>query len=550
VKDIQVLKNGKLAIRFHYSKERRDLFTKTLITVKSLPQRKWKPTEGYWEAEVTPQSILILAEAGFKIPEELGNYFEKEKEIAEEKAEEIARIKLKSDILWEWQREHAKTLIASIINHNAALDGSDTGTGKTFAALEVALYFNCIPIVITKKRAIPAWEEAIKLFGFKQYFVSNYEQFKLGKTEYAHKIENTHRKNKYDPEFIFAWNTNFQHMIIVDEAHSCKNKKTDNALMLQGVVESESRVLALSATIGDNPLHLYSIGLVLKLFDGLQGYWRWCFQRGVIKNNFGCEFNNSDENLLKIHKDLFPVRGHRISIKELDEKYPGAFPENLILPAPLAMDENEKKIQKIYDEMSDELGRLREAQKTDTASIFTEILRARQKIELLKVPTVVDLAQDLIDEGASVAIFVNFKETLAAICKKLKTTCIIDGSTNYEQCLQNMNDFQADKERVIVCNIKSGGVAISLHDLKGTYRRESIILPTPSAQDLVQTLGRIHRGGAKTHCIQRIIYAKNTVEEEVAQRVQEKINNIRTLNDGDTATKLEIIAYPKEKKDD
>ncbi len=72
-----------------------------------------------------------------------------------------------------------------------------------------------------------------------------------------------------------------------------------------------------------------------------------------------------------------------------------------------------------------------------------------------------------------------------------------------------------------------------MHDINGKYPRVSLISPTFSAQDLKQALGRIHRAGAKSPAIQKIIFCAGTVEEKVAKKVAMKIKNIDTINDGD-----------------
>jgi len=49
----------------------------------------------------------------------------------------------------------------------------------------------------------------------------------------------------------------------------------------------------------------------------------------------------------------------------------------------------------------------------------------------------------------------------------------------------------------------------------------------------VQALGRIHRAGALSPAIQKLIYAAGTVEEEVAGRVEASLNNLNLLQDGE-----------------
>ena len=96
--------------------------------------------------------------------------------------------------------------------------------------------------------------------------------------------------------------------------------------------------------------------------------------------------------------------------------------------------------------------------------------------------------------------------------------------------------FQADETKVMLCQIQSGGVGVSLHDERGERPRSSLICPTYSAIDLKQALGRIHRAGAKSKSVQRIIFAADSIEEAVMKKVKAKLHNIETLNDGDIET--------------
>jgi superfamily II DNA or RNA helicase len=100
---------------------------------------------------------------------------------------------------------------------------------------------------------------------------------------------------------------------------------------------------------------------------------------------------------------------------------------------------------------------------------------------------------------------------------------------------RNIADFQADKKRVIIINVKAGGAGLSLHDLNGNYPRIALLSPTPSAVDLRQALGRVWREGGKTKALQKIVFVANTVEEEVCEKVKIKLQALDTINDGDVS---------------
>lgn len=516
------LRNNKIDIKF-YSQDKIEFFD-VLEKVKSIEGRRFDSTTKTWSAPLSIDTVNALTAMDFSIDKKITEQLQDQHEKKQEIKKEVQSIVFNDSHLFDFQVPHAKQIIESLLTDNAALDASDTGTGKTFVALAVASYLKLKPIVITPKSVIPSWKKAAKYFGIDGFFL-NYEQFRTGKV-----YELLTKKVTDDGKDIYSWHTDESHIIIFDEAHRCKNDKTQNSKMMRAAKKSKSKVLALSATIADNPLHLYSLGLLLGLFDDFPSFWAWAYKRGVHKGWFGVEFHASEENLKKIHADLFPAHGSRIRIRDLGDR----FPDNMIICDPYNMNSNAKKIQQVYDSMHAELERLYDTKEKDKgACILTEILRARQEIELLKVPTIVEMAEDLIEEGNSVAIFVNFKETITALSDKLKTKCIIDGSITGEEREKNIEAFQSDTSRIILCNIKAGGVGISLHDLNGNYPRVSLISPTNSAVDLVQSLGRIHRAGAKSKAIQKLIFCADTIEEEIAKKVSGKIDNIKMINDGD-----------------
>lgn len=143
------------------------------------------------------------------------------------------------------------------------------------------------------------------------------------------------------------------------------------------------------------------------------------------------------------------------------------------------------------------------------------------------------MIEDGIENGMSVVVFLNFTETLNAISKRLNTKCIVNGIVKDVDRQRNIDDFQSDKERVILVNIAAGGAGLSLHDLHGKYPRLSLISPSYSAVQMRQATGRVWRDGAKSKSVQKIVFVSNTVEEKVCESVNRKLDNLDLLNDGD-----------------
>jgi len=60
-----------------------------------------------------------------------------------------------------------------------------------------------------------------------------------------------------------------------------------------------------------------------------------------------------------------------------------------------------------------------------------------------------------------------------------------------------------------------------------------LISPSYSAVLMRQALGRVWRDSSKSKSVQKIIFAAKTIEVEVCKSVNQKLDNLDLLNDGD-----------------
>jgi superfamily II DNA or RNA helicase len=432
-----------------------------------------------------------------------------------------------------WQIESVGRLVSSINEYDCAIDGSDVGVGKTYVACGVARELGMKLIIVCPKAVMESWKRVVtKHFKMKDKLVDiiNYEQLRIGKKESKVASFVTNRKTHREK---FTWKISKDTLIIWDESQKLKNWKTQNSKVCIEAYKQGYKMLFCSATNATNPLELRTVGTCLKLFKGSNQYYQWCYEHGVSKGRFGLEFTTDmklrQQVLKKLHKDIFVNRGTRLSRDTIPN-----FPESEITAACYNMEEADVlRINQFHAEMKAELKRLSLKSTKDKTSELTAILRARQKIELVKVPLFIEMIEDGLENGMSVVVFVNFTETIEAISKRLKTRCIFDGKVDDKTRQQNVDDFQEGKERVILVNIASGGAGLSLHDIHGLNPRLALISPSYSAVLMRQATGRVWRDSSKSKSIQKILFVAGTVEEQVCDNVQEKLKNLDLMNDGD-----------------
>jgi superfamily II DNA or RNA helicase len=441
---------------------------------------------------------------------------------------------------FRYQLPSIKRLATAVDSFDGGLDASDTGAGKTPVACGVARTLGRQLFVICPKAVITPWKRMARKFGVRIRII-NYEMLRTGNTEFGQWVEEVNpRTQRTYKRFEFTGIDRDDNLLVFDECHRMKDYRTLNSAVGIAAIDQGYKVLALSATAADNPMHMKFVGLLTDLIRHPAHYYGWMSQNGVKKGRFGLEFVGGRDVLSRIHRQIFPAHGSRIRISDLGD----AFPQTQIISEAYQMNGVAEQIQHVYDEMHAEIARLEASKQRDRgACILTEILRARQMVELLKVPTFVSMAEDARAEGMAVVVILNFQDSVNAVARKLRTTNTITGEdvgdkgARYRQRL--IDRFNADDEDIVVMNIKAGGVGISLHGTPTGKPRLVLVSPTFSGIDLKQALGRCHRAGG-AHSIQKIVWAADTIEERACDKVRARIERVSIFNDDSLDGALEI----------
>lgn len=417
--------------------------------------------------------------------------------------------------LFDCQVKHSEVLMEALEKYGGALDGSITGAGKTVVAAEISRQSDRPTFVVCPKSAVPMWQRELadrRCFGRD---VINYEMLRTGNTPYGHWTDATNR--------IWNWHLPPDSLVIWDECQKLQGMNTQNARM--GWSAKPYYNLLLSATAAEDPSEMKALGYLLSLHD-LKGFWNWTKMHGCQNGVYGgLVFSGTDHDIDRIHHIVYPKHGSRLTYADMAPY----FKETAIVTEPLDFGSD---IKAVYAQMDIELSELRRKSSDDSDSELTIRLRARQKTELLKVPEMVTRVPDLLKEGLSVALFVNFDATAEALREKIGVPCGMITGPHVKDRQQYLDDFQADKLRVIICNIQAGGISVNLHDTHGKHPRVSLISPSDNAKDVLQTMGRIHRAGGMTPTRQYILFASGTVECIVEQNLREKIARIGIFNEG------------------
>lgn len=479
-------------------------------------------------------------------------------------------IELRSDKLRPHQKAPALALTKMLKAGVNCVDLSDTGTGKTYVATATFNALQIPTLAVVPKISIPDWHATAAAFGDTVSVVS-YETLRTGRSPYGHWDNTPPPAFRCDTFFKctscqlvvdfdafvpcychpagihcvevkkIPWKYgkfNFHPAIkltVWDEIHRCSAMDSLNGDMLVRA----PLVLGLTATAACTPMQMNALGKVLGLHHGGPDFIRWARRHGCGKIAGLPGFHwlkgaESQSGIMKqLNSEIVPSRGVRVRYQDI----PG-FPERTI-SAKLFDIDGKDEIDRLHAEMKEALEALENRRQgdKDMEHPLTVLTRVRQRLGLLKVPLVVERTNDWIAKGYSVGIFLNFKQEMEELRHRLNCNCFIDGSPEGQKWRQrSMEDYRADRQRIILVNSEAGGISVNLQDIRGEFPRVGEVLPCQSARTFKQLIGRFHREGAKTPCFYEVLLAAGTEEVKIYRKLNSKLDNLDSLNDGDFTT--------------
>lgn len=444
--------------------------------------------------------------------------------------------------LYTPQKRAHDFFVNRLLSGGNTLDSSQMGTGKTVVGAQVASSvikqsptINRVA-VICPKAVIPSWSSELKECGLEPVFILNVEKLRTGKTEHVCRLG---KKN-------FGWDLSKDTIVLVDEIHKCKGPWSLNANLLVALVRQGFRIHGMSGTPCESPIEMRPLGYMLDLHsndqarNNLRSYFGWLKKMGCYKGHWGgWEISEPRKAQKKIRKSIYDISTKGLTVAD----FPDSFRDNRVIVDPIEF-KNNNKIIKSYKNMkiSEEdmveyvaTGKLPDFDDDDDTPIIVKILKARQESEAYKVVDIADMAQDAVAEGHSVVVFLNFTESLREAAALLDCE-FIDGSVPAEEREEIIQSFQADETHCIVVNASTGGTGISLHDIKGDRPRLSLISPSFNAKEFAQVLGRIHRNGAKSDALQKVLLSHNSIEEYVMKAIAKKLEAMDTIHHSNICT--------------
>lgn len=427
--------------------------------------------------------------------------------------------------LLEWQRPLAERQTEVLKRERCFLMAAHTGAGKTYLAAQTIKELGLPTLVVAPKISLTQWTKVLEGMGAMPFVkgVLNPE-----------KLVASRKQKLYDNDL--GWSSDAK-LLVFDEIHrgaSGEKSKTTKALARWcNKAHPENKVLAMSATPFESPMKMRALGYLMGFHKFVDASWyEFLRANGCFVSNRGgrghLEFTTDRLRATVIMRKIRERMGDRFMAVGPDE-IPG-FPDEVKEVELLDLEKKDHDaLVDAYAEMPDAMKKLSEDERV-------KLLRLRQQAEFCKAGAIAEMARELVEDGYSVFVCLNFTDARLRVQMHLEQAgvpfaAIYGGQTEKERNA-GIAAFQANDVHVMVGMAAACSVALSLHDERHERQRVSLISPGYSAAEFSQALGRIRRVGGTT-ATQKIVIAAGSVEEKVGRAIERKMNNLAALCDAD-----------------
>lgn len=418
-------------------------------------------------------------------------------------------------ILFQHQREGVEWLIRT--RRNILAD--DMGLGKTLQALVAARAFeDCEIVVICPVTLQDNWRAEARIAGVPLSIYSNSAQ-------------------KIPPP------PNWNYIVIADEAHAFQNWDSQRTQKFMTLAQDDrcQAVFMLTGTPIKNgrPANLFPL---LRAAGHPIATNRSKFERHFCAaHNNGYGWNTMGAAHLEELRDktkTMLLRRTKAECLDLPDKIRVLRDAEVSRDAFRAYEAKLKELQERYEQ------RKRDGVIIGGNEAMVMLGHLRQAASIAKVETSLELAQEALEEGRQVVLFVTFKETARLLSEALGNCPILSGDTSQQDRQPMVKAFQTGEHKVLVCLFGAGGVGITLH------KADIVILVdrpwTPG--DAVQAEDRLHRIGQKS-VVTAVWVQAFEVDEQIDALLLDKQKNIDLVLAGKDTGQLGVDAVAQSAHD-
>lgn len=532
-------------------------WARMLALVRQIPRRVFDAETKKWYIPATQENIESLAQSGWRatkkslvkadpmqafgsipVPKKYAEYMAKPEEVPDvdpvvSQREAIAAYALDEsrDLvpgLRPYQVDFVK--FAAMRNGRVAL-GDGMGTGKTLQSLAWLAYNKSFPaLIVVNAPTKLQWQREYRRWLSQVPGCDTRVQILYGTRT---------RRLERGCSYIINWDilTYWQdalaehgfECIIGDEAQAIGNPETKRALAFRHLAAVIPECIVMSGTPArSRPAQFWTMVSCVEpqMFPTYKAYL-WRYTRPTA-TQWGIQFNGA-RNVRELHAKLVSVM-----LRRTKEDVMKDLPPKILDVVPLEAD----------------AGALAEYESEESSIADLQGIEARERLAnltrtayMVKEKALLNWVRCFMEGEEKLLLFAWHRDVVDRLCEELAEfkPAKIYGGVALQQREREKERFMGDPEcRLMVCNIQSGGTGID--GFQKVCCNVAFAEFAETSTDMEQAEDRLHRGGQERPVTVYYLIASGTIDEDMAEALDEKKKVLASVLDGKQASDLDLIA--------
>lgn len=538
-------------------------WARMLSLVKSIPRRVFDNETKKWYIPATEENIESLVQSGWRaskksavqeapvqmfgsvpVPKKYAEYASKPEELPEGDPSEVQKQKIDSFLLdstrdlipglRNYQVDFVK--FAAIRNGRVALSDA-MGTGKSLQSLAWLVYNRSFPaLIVVNAPTKLQWEKEYRKWISRVPGCPCRVQILSG--------TKTRRLDK-SSSYIINWDilthwqdelaaTGFE-CLIGDEAQAIGNPDSKRALAFRHLAAVIPECIVMSGTPArSKPAQFWTMMSCVEpqMFPNYKAYlWRYT---NVKSTPWGISFDGA-RNVQELHSKLVSVM-----LRRTKEEVMKDLPPKMLDVVPLEPDSEELNE---YNSEEAEISNLEGIEARERLANLTRTAYAVKKKSLL------NWVKCFLESDEKLLLFAWHRDVVDNLYEELKEFCPakIYGGVSLQQREAEKERFISDSScRVMICNIQSGGTGID--GFQKICCNVAFAEFASTSTDMEQAEDRLHRGGQERPVTVYYLIATGTIDEDMAEMLDQKKKVLASVLDGKEEKDLDLIATIAERR--
>ena len=538
-------------------------WARMLSLVRSIPRRVFDSETKKWYIPATEDNLESLQQSGWRaskksavkaepqaafggvpVPKKYQEYMSLPEEVPAEDPVITQRNAIESFVLdssrdivpglRSYQLDFLK--FAAMRNGRVAL-GDGMGTGKTLQSLSWLAYNRSFPaLIVVNAPTKLQWEKEFKRW---LSLVPNC----------PHRVQILYgtRTRKLDKScsYIVNWDiltywqdelasTGFE-CLIGDEAQAIGNPESKRALAFRHLSAVIPECIVMSGTPArSRPAQFWTMVSCVepKMFPTYKGYlWRYTCPRATP---WGVQFEGA-RNVKELHAKLVSVMLRRTKDDVMKD-----LPTKTLDVVPLEADASE------LAEYNIEEAGIAELQGIAAREKLANLTRTAYAV---KEKSLLNWVRCFMESDEKLLLFAWHRDVVDRLFEELKEynpAKIYGGVTLQEREAEKEKFIQDSSCRIMICNIQSGGTGVD--GFQKVCCNVAFAEFASTSTDMEQAEDRLHRGGQERPVSVYYLIAAGTIDEDMAEALDEKKKVLASVLDGKQAADLDLIATIAERR--